>query len=179
MDSGTYDYFTLAIVGKEHYSRGDFTASEDDNILVHGVAGDTNALGFFGLAYYAENEGRLKAAPIKLDDFAPGVLPSVENAKNGIYQPLSRPIFIYVNKRTADAKENVWKFVEFYLNVRNAVTLVTEVGYVPLPEEGIRAFQRRFANRDIGSAFLDGSQTGISIEELVRMPLRSNRLKID
>ena len=84
-----------------------------------------------------------------------------------------------MNKRTADAKENVWKFVEFYLNVRNAVTLVTEVGYVPLPEEGIRAFQRRFANRDIGSAFLDGSQTGISIEELVRMPLRSNRLKID
>ncbi len=101
VDSGTYDYFTAAIVGKEHSSRGDFTASEDDNVLVQGIAGDLNALGFFGLAYYLENKDKLKAVAIKLKDDSKAVEPSVEGARDGTYQPLSRPIFIYVSKKAA------------------------------------------------------------------------------
>ena len=166
VDSGTYDYFTAAIVGKEHSSRGDFTASEDDNVLVQGIAGDQNALGFFGLAYYVENEDKLKAVPIKLDANAPGVLPSVEGAKTGAYQPLSRPIFIYVSKKAADEKPEVAKFVEFYLDPKNATTLVAEVGYVPLPEEALIAFNKRFLNREVGTGFT-GSKVGVSVEELL------------
>jgi phosphate transport system substrate-binding protein len=100
VDSGTYDYFTAAIVGKEHSSRGDFTASEDDNVLVQGVAGDVNAIGFFGLAYFVENKDKLKPVAIKSNETAKGVLPSVDNAKNGSYQPLSRPIFMYFDKKS-------------------------------------------------------------------------------
>jgi phosphate transport system substrate-binding protein len=166
VDSGTYDYFTAAIVGKEHSSRGDFTASEDDNVLVEGVAGDVNALGFFGLAYYQENKEKLKAVPIKANKDATAVLPSVEAAKNGSYQPLSRPIFIYVSKKAVDAKPEVAKFVEFYLTPKNATELVAEVGYVPLPEDAIKVFGERFANREIGTGFT-GSKVGISVADLM------------
>src|SRR5687767_9570964 len=110
VDSGTYDYFTLAVVGKEHSSRGDFTASEDDNVLVQGISGDINALGFFGLAYYHENEKKLKGVPIKLNDNAKGVPPAFETAKDGSYQPLSRPIFIYVSKKGVETKPEVSAF---------------------------------------------------------------------
>ena len=103
---------------------------------------------------------------------SPAILPSVGNARSGTYQPLSRPIFIYVNKRFADTKEHVRSFVEFYLNAHNAARLVAEVGYVPLPEDALDVFRQRFMRREIGSAFLDGSQTGVSIEDLMRMPLR-------
>ena len=170
VDSGTYDYFTAAIVGKEHSSRGDFTASEDDNVLVQGVAGDENALGFFGLAYYLENTDKLKAVKIKVDDNAAAVEPSVENARSGKYQPLSRPIFIYVNKKSVETKPEVGKFVEFYLDAKNAVDLVTEVGYVPLPEDALKVFQQRFKNREIGTGFT-GSKVGVSIEDLVNEKL--------
>ena len=170
VDSGTYDYFTAAIVGKEHSSRGDFTASEDDNVLVQGVAGDESALGFFGLAYYLENTDKLKAVKIKIDENAAAVEPSVENARSGKYQPLSRPIFIYVNKKSAETKPEVGKFVEFYLDAKNAVDLVTEVGYVPLPEDALKVFQQRFKNREIGTGF-SGSKVGVSIEDLVNEKL--------
>jgi phosphate transport system substrate-binding protein len=106
-DSGTYDYFTQAVVGEEGASRGDFTASEDDNVLVQGIASDQNALGFFGLAYYMENEDKLKAVPIQPPGGRDPVLPSVESARDGSYQPLSRPIFIYVSKQAADERESV------------------------------------------------------------------------
>src|SRR5688500_1483921 len=131
VDSGTYDYFTAAIVGKEHSSRGDFTASEDDNVLVQGVAGDVDALGFFGRAYFLEYANKLKAVAIKPKDDAKAVMPSVEAARDGSYQPLSRPIFIYVNKKSVESKPEVAKFVEFYLDKKNALKLVKEVGYVP------------------------------------------------
>lgn len=170
VDSGTYDYFTAAIVGKEHSSRGDFTASEDDNVLVQGVAGDPNALGFFGLAYYEENTGKLKAVKIKVDDAAPAVEPSVENARTGKYQPLSRPIFIYVNKKAAESRPEVAKFVEFYQDPKHAVELVKEVGYVPLPEAALKAFQERFKKREIGTGFT-GSKVGVSVEDLVKEKL--------
>ena len=170
VDSGTYDYFTEAIVGKEHSSRGDFTASEDDNVLVQGIAGDQNALGFFGLAYLLENTDKLKAVPIKLDENAKAVLPAIETANDGSYQPLSRPIFIYVNKKSADTKPEVAKFVEFYMDPKNAMTLVREVGYVPMPEAAIEAFAERFAKRQIGTGFT-GSKVGITMTELIKEKL--------
>jgi phosphate transport system substrate-binding protein len=128
--SGTYDYFTEAIVGESGSSRGDFTASEDDNVLVQGVAGDKYGLGFFGLAYYEENADKLKLIPV--DGGSGPVIPSLETVKNGSYVPLSRPLFVYINSK-AVARPEVKEFIKFYLG--NAASLSEEVGYVPLPEE--------------------------------------------
>ena len=169
VDSGTYDYFTAAIVGAEGRSRGDFQASEDDNVLVQGVASDLYALGFFGYAYYEQNQDRLRAVPI--DDGNPNngdgpVAPSPETIMNGTYQPLSRPIFIYVNAQAAERPE-VDAFVRFYLDPANATTLVREVGYVPLPERAYALALERFEKRIRGSVFAGGAQIGISIEELL------------
>ncbi len=127
--SGTYDYFTEAVVGESGSSRGDFTASEDDNVLVQGVAGDKLGLGFFGLAYYEENADKLKL--VAVDGGEGPVAPSLETVSNGTYSPLSRPLLIYVNS-TAAAKAEVQAFVSFYLAY--APKLSQEVGYVPLPE---------------------------------------------
>jgi len=129
-DSGTFDYFTAEIVGEEGASRADFTASEDDNILVQGVAGDRNALGYFGYAYYAENTDKLKIVPI--DSGSGPVTPSDSTINGGQYTPLSRPLFIYVSRASLE-KPEVRAFVEFYME--NALDLVSEVGYTPLPEE--------------------------------------------
>jgi phosphate transport system substrate-binding protein len=169
-DSGTYDYFTQAVVGEEGASRGDFTASEDDNVLVQGIASDQNALGFFGLAYYVENQDKLKAVPIQPPGGGDPVLPSVESARDGSYQPLSRPIFIYVSKQAADELESVQQFVEFYLDPENAEVLVEEVGYVPLPTEAYELALRNFHERHTGTAFGGGSQVGVAIENLLGAP---------
>lgn len=163
-DSGTYDYFVEAVV-EDKSSRGDFTASEDDNVLVKGVTSDANALGFFGLAYYEENKDKLKAVPISWKGREP-VAPSVENAKNASYQPLSRPIFIYVNKNAADSKPYVTRFVEFYMDKTHAAPLVKEVGYVPLPEKAYDLGLEKFKKRVIGSVFR-GAEVGVGIEELM------------
>ena len=168
VDSGTYDYFTEAVVGEEGSSRGDFTASEDDNVLVQGIAFDENALGFFGLAYYVENQDKLKAVPIQPPGGGDPVEPSVEAARNGSYQPLSRPIFIYVSKQAADEIEAVQQFVEFYLNPENAELLVEEVGYVPLPTEAYELALRNFEERHTGTAFGGGSQVGVAVEDLLQ-----------
>jgi phosphate transport system substrate-binding protein len=168
VDSGTYDYFTEAVVGEEGASRGDFTASEDDNVLVQGIASDPNALGFFGLAYYVENQDKLKAVPIQPSGGGDPVAPSVETARDGTYQPLSRPIFIYVNKQAADEMDAVQQFVEFYLDPENAEVLVEEVGYVPLPTEAYELAQRNFEERHTGTAFGGGSQVGVSVEDLLQ-----------
>jgi phosphate transport system substrate-binding protein len=128
--SGTYDYFTEAIVGESGKSRGDFTASEDDNVLVQGIAGDKYGLGFFGLAYFEENSDKLKL--VGVDNGTGPVAPSLETVKDGSYSPLSRPLFIYVSS-TGAAKPEVQSFVEFYIT--NASELATEVGYIPLPAE--------------------------------------------
>lgn len=138
--SGTYDYFTEAIVGQSGSSRGDFTASEDDNVLVQGVATDQYALGFFGLAYYQENEGKLDLAAVKNGDNEP-VKPSMETVSNGTYAPLSRPLFIYVSKEAAQ-KENVQKFVNFYLD--QAPQLAREIGYVPMPDSLYQKQKEKF-----------------------------------
>ncbi|MFH2110597.1 MAG: PstS family phosphate ABC transporter substrate-binding protein [Candidatus Bathyarchaeota archaeon] len=129
-DSGTFDYFTAEIVGEEDASRPDFTASEDDNILVQGIAGDQYSLGYFGYAYYAENRDKLRIIPI--DSGNGPVTPSDSTINGGQYTPLSRPLFIYVSKSSLE-KPEVKTFVEFY--IENALNLVSEVGYTPLPEE--------------------------------------------
>ena len=130
-DSGTFDYFTEAIVGKAKSSRGDFTASEDDNVLVQGVINDRNALGYFGFAYYIENQAKLRA--VAIDGGKGPVGPSPKTVEDGTYQPLSRPIFIYVSKKSLDSKPEVKEFVDFYL--KNAAKLVKDVKYVALPPE--------------------------------------------
>ncbi len=134
-DSGTFDYFTKVINGAEGASRGDFTASEDDNVLVQGISTDNSALGYFGLAYYEYNKDKLKIVPVddKNDGNGKGpIIPSLETVNNGTYQPLSRPIFIYVSIQSL-AKPEVAEFVKFYLT--NAGELSEEVGYISLPEK--------------------------------------------
>jgi phosphate transport system substrate-binding protein len=128
--SGTYDYFTEAIVGKSGSSRGDFTASEDDHVLVQGIAGDKYSLGFFGLAYYTENKDKLTL--IGVHNGSAVVKPSLETVSNGTYTPLSRPLFIYVNSTSLEYPEVV-EFVNFYID--NAGELSKDVGYIPLPSE--------------------------------------------
>ncbi|CAI2717131.1 PstS family phosphate ABC transporter substrate-binding protein [Nitrospina watsonii] len=141
-DSGTFDYFTETINGKSQASRADFTKSEDDNMLVKGVAGDKYALGYFGFAYYVENKNILKVVPIKEGDKAP-VFPTMETINKGTYSPLSRPIFIYVNIEAAKRPE-VNAFIRFY--IENAGALAKEVGYIPLPDSMYRDNLDRFEN---------------------------------
>lgn len=144
VESGTYDYFTEAIVGKSHSSRGDYTGSEDDNVLVQGVAGDKFALGFFGLAYFEENKTKLKAVPVddQNDENGKGaILPSTETVLNKTYAPLSRPLFIYVNSKAVQRPE-VIQFVDFYLSA--GAELVKAVGFVPLTAEEYKAQQEKF-----------------------------------
>ena len=146
-DSGTFDYFTDAINGKSGASRTDYTPSEDDNVLVQGVASDKNAIAYFGFAYYDNNKDKLKA--VAIDDGKGPVEPSLDTVIDGTYTPLSRPIFIYVNAEAAERPE-VKEFVEFYL--ANAPALVREVHYVPLPESQYSQGMQRFQNRVVGSA---------------------------
>ena len=168
VDSGTYDYFTEAIVGTEHASRGDFTASEDDNVLVQGIATDPLAIGFFGFAYYENNKERLKL--VAIDDENPKngvgpVLPTIETVKNGTYQPLARPIFVYVSRAAADRPE-VAEFVKFYLT--KGRPLVREVGYIPLSDQVYELALTRFDTRTTGSIFGGkGSQVGVTLESLL------------
>ncbi|MEX0804388.1 MAG: PstS family phosphate ABC transporter substrate-binding protein [Candidatus Binatia bacterium] len=163
-DSGTFDYFTEAIVGKAKASRGDFTASEDDNVLVQGISNDRNALGFFGYAYYAENKDKLKAVAIDNGKGKP-VAPSEKTVLDGTYQPLSRPIYIYVSKKSA-AKPEVKEFVEFYL--KNAPKLVKEVKYVPFPDKVYELGADRMKNGKVGTAFGGSAEVGVTIDELMK-----------
>jgi phosphate transport system substrate-binding protein len=162
-DSGTFDYFTEAIVGKAKSSRGDFTASEDDNVLVQGVASDKSGLGFFGFAYYVENQKKVKA--IAVDGGKGPVLPSVKTVEDGSYQPLSRPIFIYVNIKSAD-KPEVRQFVEFYM--KNAEALVKEVKFFPLPAQAYAMNLEHLNKKKLGTVFGGKSEIGLRIEELLK-----------
>ncbi|MGB8545623.1 MAG: PstS family phosphate ABC transporter substrate-binding protein [Azonexus sp.] len=164
-DSGTFEYFTEAIVGKPKSSRGDFTASEDDNVLVQGVSRDVNALGYFGYAYYAENMSRLKGLPIVNPKTGKAVEPSGANVENASYQPLSRPIFVYVKKSSLD-KPEVREFVDFYM--KNAEKLVREVKYVPLPKSAYDGNLKHVKDNKIGTVFGGKNEVGITIEELMK-----------
>ena len=164
-DSGTFDYFTEAIVGKAKSSRGDYTASEDDNVVVQGVASDKGSLGYFGFAYFDENKDKLRAVPIVAKKGAPAVMPSFESVKDGSYQPLARPIFIYVNATSAAFKPEVKAFVDFYL--ANAPTLVKEVKYIPLPTNEYAAVTKHFKALKPGTGFDGTPEVGVKIEELL------------
>lgn len=164
VDSGTFEYFTEAVTGEAGKSRGDYVASEDDNVLVQGVSRDKYALGYFGLAYYLENSDILKAVPI--DSGKGPISPTPENVENGAYTPLSRPLFLYVNAKSAE-REEVEKFIAFYLE--NAATLVREVGYVPLPQKAYELVLKRFTKRVSGSVFGGhGATVGVSLEEILQ-----------
>jgi phosphate transport system substrate-binding protein len=163
-DSGTFDYFTDAINGKEKASRGDFTASEDDNVLVQGVSRDVNAIGYFGLAYYIENKDKLKAVPIVNKGSTKGVLPSLETVMDGSYQPLARPIFIYVSEKGMQRAE-VREFVEYYL--KHGAKLSKEVGYVPLGKQHYDLALKNFKGRKLGTGFGGKAEVGVKLDDLL------------
>jgi phosphate transport system substrate-binding protein len=149
VDSGTFDYFTETINGESQSSRGDFTASEDDNILVQGIAGDEYSLGYFGYAYYVENTDKLKA--LAIDGGEGCVTPSDETINNGTYAPLSRPLFIYVRQDAAETP-HVREFINYYLSPEGR-QLAAEVGYIPFPDEIYDLALARFQNGDSGTLF--------------------------
>ena len=162
-DSGTYDYFTDAITGEEGASRGDFTGSEDDNVLVQGVASDVNALGFFGFSYYLENQDKLKL--VAIDDGNGCVEPSAETINDGTYQPLSRPLFIYINAEAAERPE-VAAFVDFYL--LEGPEIIPQIGYVPFTPEFYETIYARYTDGRTGSVFESGeSSQGVTIDDLL------------
>ncbi|MDZ3822175.1 MAG: PstS family phosphate ABC transporter substrate-binding protein [Pseudoxanthomonas sp.] len=163
-DSGTFDYFTEAVMGRAKASRGDFTASEDDNVLVTGVAQDVNAIGYFGYAYYAENSGRVKAVRIRGEGADSAVGPSQQTVLDGSYTPMSRPNFIYVSAAAVERPE-VRDFVEYFLG--EAAPLIEEVKYVPLPARAYELARERFRARLTGTVFEGHSEIGVSVEELL------------
>ncbi len=164
-DSGTFEYFTEAVVGTPRSSRGDFTASEDDNVLVSGVAQDRNALGYFGYAYYRANTSRLKAVRVRPSADEPGVAPSAETARDGSYRPLSRAIFLYVSVPALQERTEVGEFVEFYLD--HAAQLVDEVGFIPLPQPVYLTLRERFAARRVGSLYGGDARIGARVEDVL------------
>jgi phosphate transport system substrate-binding protein len=163
-DSGTFDYFTEAVVGKAKSSRGDFTASEDDNVLVQGVSRDKNGLAYFGFAYYVENKKKLNA--VAVDGGNGGVLPSSATVENGTYQPLSRPIFIYVNVKSAKRPE-VRELIDFYMTKGPA--LVEEVKYFPLPKAVYSLNLENLDKKKVGTVFGGESKMGMKIEDVMRL----------
>ncbi|MBK9322251.1 MAG: PstS family phosphate ABC transporter substrate-binding protein [Bdellovibrionaceae bacterium] len=168
-DSGTFDYFTEAIVGKAKSSRGDYTASEDDNTLVTGVANDKFALGYVPLAYYSENKAKLKAVAMIGGEKSPlknkAVLPSKETVENGTYYPLSRPVFIYVNEASLKRPE-VANFAKFYL--ANAERLVPQVKYIALPKKAYTMGEQHLTKKKLGTVFAGHSDVGLKVEDLMK-----------
>jgi phosphate transport system substrate-binding protein len=163
-DSGTFDYFTEAVMGKSKSSRGDYTASEDDNTLVQGVENNKNAIGYFGFAYYAAHKDKMRAVPI--DGGKGPVEPSLANVTNGTYNPLSRPLFIYVKESSMNRPE-VRQFVQFMMTKGGA--LVSEVGYLPLPKSAYDLAWKHFNDKKLGTVFGGHPQVGITIEQLLAM----------
>jgi phosphate transport system substrate-binding protein len=162
-DSGTFDYFTEAVNGKAKASRGDYTASEDDNVLVQGVENNKNAIGYFGYAYYIAHKDKMRAVPI-VNPQGKEVGPSVEAVNDGSYNPLSRPLFIYVRDTAANRAE-VKEFIEFYLTQGAALT--KEVGYVPLPENAYKVALKHFNDKKMGSVFGGVPEVGVTIDALL------------
>ncbi len=163
-DSGTFDYFTEATVGKAKSSRGDYTASEDDNVLVQGVSRDVNSLGYFGYAYYAENKTKVRSVPI-VNKQGKAVEPAEQAVLDGSYNPLARPIFIYVSEKSL-ARPEVVEFVGFYL--KNAPRLSKEVKYVPLPSTAYALATEHFEKKKYGTVFGGVPEIGVTVEELLR-----------
>jgi len=165
-DSGTFDYFTEAIVGKAKSSRGDYTASEDDNVLVQFAQRERGALCYFGLAYVEENKGKVKVVQIKNPKTGQCVAPTYQAVQNGTYQPLSRPLFIYVNAKAVRERPEVREFVEFYL--KNAGKIAKQVGYIALPDRAYKMAEERFNKRVLGTVFGGEPEVGLTIDELLK-----------
>jgi phosphate transport system substrate-binding protein len=166
VDSGTYDYFTQAVVGAEGASRGDFTSSEDDNVIVQGVAGDELALGFLPLAYVAQNQAVLTVVSVddgNADNGNGPIVPSAVTIRNGTYQPLARPLFVYVARAAAD-RPVVQAFVDEYFT---STDLLRELGYVELTPQLYALARQHFADRKVSTAFgAGGSQVGLTLDAL-------------
>ncbi|WPM32218.1 PstS family phosphate ABC transporter substrate-binding protein [Hydrogenobacter sp. T-2] len=165
-DSGTFDYFTEAIVGKAKSSRGDYLASEDDNVLVQFAQRERGALCYFGLAYVEENKGKVKAIQIRNPKTGQCVAPTYQTVQNGTYQPLSRPLFIYVNAKAVQERPEVREFVEFYL--KNAGKIARQVGYIALPDRAYKMAEERFNKRVLGTVFGGEPEVGLTIDELLK-----------
>ena len=165
-DSGTFDYFKEIVIGKNGSIRSDMSVSENDNVLVRGVFGQTGAIGFFGCAYYFENKDKLRAIPI-VNPAGAAIAPTPETIESGQYAPFSRPLFIYVSTASAQ-REEVRAFVEFYLD--NVGVLAREVGYVALPSSVQDAARRAFETGTTGTRYLDASGEKIhkSVTDLFR-----------
>jgi phosphate transport system substrate-binding protein len=170
-DSGTFDYFTEAVVGKAKASRGDYTASEDDNVLVQGIENDVNSLGYIPFAYYAPHMDKLKALAVDWGKGQGCVKPSLEAVTKGTYNPLSRPLFVYVSKKAADAKPEVREFVEFAMS--KGEPLIREVKYLPLPSEAYETALKHFKSGKIGTVFGGVPEVGLAIEDLMKRESRS------
>lgn len=164
-DSGTFDYFTEAIVGKAKAQRGDYLASEDDNVLVQFAQREKGALCYFGLSYVEENKGKIKAVQIKNPKTGKCVEPSLSTVKSGEYQPLSRPLFIYINAKSLE-KPEIKEFVEFYL--KHVEKISKQVGYIPLPTKAYDLVKKRFEKKVIGSVFGGEPEVGLTIDELLK-----------
>ena len=167
-DSGTFDYFTQAIIGKAKSIRGDFTASEDDNVLVQGVRNDKNALGFFGFGYYVENQEKVRAVAID-DGRGEGVIPSVETSGEPEPIGLCPALFIYVNMKAAE-KPEVKEFVTF--SIKNASACVRGAQYFPLPPRAYRADMEFFKTKRLGTVFDGFLPVGITIDDLLQREAR-------
>lgn len=173
-DSGTFDYFTEAVIGKAGDSRGDYTASEDDNVLVQGISSDEGGLGYFGLAYFEENSGKLKLVAIDDENDANGagaVYPSIETVQNGTYAPLSRVLLIYATSN-AEGKKEVKDFLTYY--IANVPALCKEVGYIPLQQELYPLVAQRLQNDITGSIYKNGEEVGTDLETLLKASSNGN-----
>lgn len=162
-DSGTFDYFTEAVNGRSKASRTDFQASEDDNVIVQGVSSNKGAIGYFGYAYYIGNKERVRAVPIQ-NQKGKAVVPSLEAVIDGSYEPLSRPLFIYV-RDTATQRPEVKEFIRFYLS--EGAELAKEVGYVPLPDSAYKLALKHFDDKKLGTVFGGVPEVGVTIEALL------------
>ena len=169
-DSGTFDYFTEAVIEESKAIRGDFTASEDDNVLVKGVSGDKGGIAYFGLAYYEENKNLLKAVAIK-NKKGNFIIPELKTIMDGSYNPLSRPLFIYINAEKVNSDPKVKKFVEFY--IKHAATLSEEVGYVPFSKEEYAAITNHYKTQQIGSAYKE-PKIGLSVKQILELSSANN-----
>jgi phosphate transport system substrate-binding protein len=165
--SGTFDYFTEAVVGKAKSSRNDYTPSEDDNVLVQGLSSDRGGLGYFGMSYYSANKDKVRALGISFKG-GPSVYPTAETVQSGAYKPLARPLFIYVNAKALELAP-VRAFAEFYVD--NAARLANEVGFVPLPPRAYQIARSRIDQRLTGTGFGGKQDVGGDIEEILLRPL--------
>jgi phosphate transport system substrate-binding protein len=169
-DSGTFDYFTEAIVGKSKMSRTDYFASEDDNVLVQGIARNANGLGYMGFAYFSENQKQLVAVPVVHTEGKNAVLPSIKTVMDTTYQPLARPLFIYVNAKAIERPE-LKEFVSYYL--KNGAKIMKEVKYIPLNAADYQHAQKNFNTKKVGTAFSGQSEVGVTIAELLKRDPKS------